>query len=117
MWEAFLDGDVQAALSMYDPDVEWDGTNLPDGRVGRGPDAIMEHIARWSSMWENWNVDVERLVDAGVDHVVVFIHETGRSSSGLDIDERHAELYRIRDGKIVRRQGFADPKDALKALR
>jgi ketosteroid isomerase-like protein len=116
MWEAFLEDDLQSALLLYDSDVEWDGTNLPDGQVGRGLDAIMDHLTRWSAMWEGWNVEVERVIDAGSDHVVVLIRETGRSASGLDMDERHAELYRIRDGRIVRRQGFSDPNDALKAV-
>ena len=31
MWEAFLRNDFEAALSAFEPDVEWDGTNLPDG--------------------------------------------------------------------------------------
>jgi ketosteroid isomerase-like protein len=115
MWQAFLENDVEAALSSYDPDVEWDGTNLPDGQVSRGVDAILDHIARWSAIWESWTVEVERVIDAG-DQVVVLIRETGRSTSGLDMDERHGELYRIRDGRIVRRQGFADPDDALRAV-
>src|ERR1700676_845800 len=113
MWRAFLENDLQAALSSYDPDVEWDGTNLPDGQVGRGLDAIMDHITRWSEMWESWNVEVERVIDAGGDQVVVFIRETGRSTNGLDMDERHAELYRIRDGRIGRRQAFSHPNVAL----
>jgi ketosteroid isomerase-like protein len=116
MWKAFLDNDLQSALSSYDPDVEWDGTNLPDGKVGRGLDAIMDHLNRWSAMWESWNVEVERVIDAGGENVVVLIRETGRSTSGLDMDERHAELYRIRDGMIVRRQGFSDPNGALEAV-
>jgi ketosteroid isomerase-like protein len=116
MWEAFLGNDFQTALSLCDPDVEWDGTNLPDGQTGRGLDAIVDHITRWSDMWESWNVEVERVIDAGGDHVVVFIRETGRSTSGLDIDERHGELYRIRDGRIVRRKGFSDPDEALEAV-
>ena len=113
MWQAFLDNDLETALSLYDPDVEWDGTNLPDGRVGRGLDAIIDHVSRWADMWASWNVEVERVIDAGDDHVVVFIRETGRSTSGLDIDERHGELYRIRNGRIVRREGFSDPEEAL----
>jgi hypothetical protein len=32
------------------------------------------------------------------------------------MDELHAELYDLRGGKIVRRQGFSDPDDALDAL-
>src|SRR5919106_6177473 len=115
MWDAFLANDFETALSSYDPDVEWDGTNLPDGEVGRGIDAIVDHISRWSDMWEGWKVEVERVIDAGGEQVIVFIRETGRSTSGLDMDERHAELYRIRDGKIVRRQGFSDPAEALEA--
>jgi ketosteroid isomerase-like protein len=115
LYQAWARDDVQSALLSYDPDVEWDGTNLPDGQVGRGRDAIMDHLTRWSAMWESWNVEVEQVIDAGGDHVVVFIRETGRSTNGLDMDERHAELYRIRDGRIVRRQGFSDPNDALKA--
>jgi hypothetical protein len=37
MWEAFLRNDFEAALSAFEPDVEWDGTNLPPGgrRCGR----------------------------------------------------------------------------------
>jgi len=46
---------------------------------------------------------------------VVFIRETGRSSSGLDLDERHGELYTVRDGRIVRRQGFSDANQAFEA--
>jgi ketosteroid isomerase-like protein len=116
MWKAFLENDFETALSSYDPDIEWDGTNLPDGKVGRGLDAIMDHMTRWADMWESWNVEVERVIDAGADQVVVFIRETGRSTSGLDMDERHAELYRIRAGRIVRRQGFSDPHEALEAV-
>ena len=117
MWEAFLANDFQTALSSYDPDVEWDGTNLPDGQVGRGLDAIMDHITQWSDIWgESWHVEVERVIDAGGDHIVVFIRETGRSSSGLDMDERHGELYTVRDGRIVRRQGFSDANEALEAV-
>jgi ketosteroid isomerase-like protein len=116
MWEAYLANDYQAALASYDPNVEWDGTNLPDGQVARGLNAVIDHTIRWMGMWQSWNVEVERVIDAGGEHVVVFIRETGRSTSGLDLDERHAELYRIRDGKIVLRQGYADPNEALKAV-
>lgn len=116
MWDAFLAADLQTALSFYDPDVVWDGTNLPDGKVGRGHEAILDHIRRWSNQWEDWTLEVERVIDAGSDHVVLFMRERGRSNSGLQMDERHAELYTFRDGKVVRRQGFSDPDKAMEAL-
>ncbi len=43
------------------------------------------------------------------------MRERGRSASGLTMDERHAELYTLREGKIVRRQGFSNPNEALEA--
>ncbi len=117
MLDAFLANDVQTALSSFDPDVEWDGTNLPDGKVGHGVDAILDHNARWSETWgESWRVEVEKVIDAGSDQVVVLIRERGRSKAGLEMNERHGELYTLRDGRIVRRQGFSDPKEALEAV-
>jgi ketosteroid isomerase-like protein len=116
MWDAFLAGDIQAALSFYDPDVEWDGTNLPDGRIGRGHEAIVDHIRRWAEQWEDWTVEVERIIDGGSEHVVLVMRERGRSNSGLEMDERHAELYAVHGGKVVRRQGFSNPGEALDAV-
>ena len=115
MWDAFLRPDMRTALSYFDPDVEWDGTNLPDGQIERGREAIMGHFRRWANQWDGWTVEVERIIDADSDQVVVVFRERGRSKTGLEMNECHAELYRLRDGKVVRRQGFSDPNEALKS--
>jgi ketosteroid isomerase-like protein len=115
MWEAFLGGDVPTALSFYSPDVEWDGSNLPDGPVGTGHDVIIDHVARWRENWEVWTVDVERIIDVGPDRVILLIREKGKSASGVVMDEIHAELYTLDDDLIVRRQGFSDPSEAFAA--
>ena len=115
MWDAFLAADFQTALSFFVPDVEWDGTNLPDGRIGTGHQEILDHVARWAEVWDDWSVEIERIVEAGSDQVILFMRERGRGDSGLTMDERHAELYTLREGMIVRRQGFSDPSQALEA--
>jgi ketosteroid isomerase-like protein len=115
MWEALLGDDPHKALSFCDPEIVWDGTNLPDGKVARGYAAIVEHAARWAEMWEDWKMEPEQFIDAGGDQVVLVFRETGRSESGLQMDERHAELYRLRDGKVIYREGFSDPDEALVA--
>jgi ketosteroid isomerase-like protein len=116
MWEAFLGHDPTSALSFCDPDIEWDGTNLPDGRIARGHEAVVEHAMRWAEMWDDWRVEPERFIDAGSDQVVLVLREIGRSDSGLHVDERHAELYAVRNGKVVSRKGFSDPDEALAAV-
>ena len=113
MWEAFLRNDAETALAAFDPEVEWDGTNLPDGKISRGLEAVVDHITRWAEMWEVWEVELEDVIDAGKDRVVVFFRERGRSKAGLDVNERHSELYLIRDGKIAYRKGFAHADEAL----
>lgn len=113
MWEAFLRNDFETALAAFDPDVEWDGTNLPDGKISRGLEAIVDHLTRWAEMWETWEVEVDDVIDAGEGRVIAFTRERGRSKAGLDVNERHSELYTIRDGKIVYRKGFSDAEEAL----
>jgi ketosteroid isomerase-like protein len=66
-------------------------------------------------MWDDWRLEPERFIDAGSDKVVIVYREFGRSESGLHMDERHAELYALRDGKVVYRKGGLDPREALEA--
>jgi ketosteroid isomerase-like protein len=113
MWEAFLRNDAEAAAAAFDPDVEWGGTNLPDGKISRGLDAVLDHATRWAEMWESWEVELEDVINAGEDRVIAFIRERGRSKAGLDLNEQHSELYVLRAGKIVYRKGFSDADEAL----
>ena len=114
MWDSFVRGDFRAGLSVYDPDVEWDGTNLPDGTVSRGHEAVVEHVRKWAAVWETWEVELEKVIDAGEDRVIAFIRERGRTKAGLEVNELHSELYRVRDGKIAYRKGFSDADEALR---
>jgi ketosteroid isomerase-like protein len=113
MWEAFLRGDPDAVKASFDPDVEWDGTNLPDGTVVRGYAAAVDHVTRWAGTWETWKVELEEVIDAGEDRVVAFIRERGRTTAGLEVNERHSELYVVRDRRIVYRKGFSEADQAL----
>jgi ketosteroid isomerase-like protein len=113
MLEAFIRNDLETTLACLDPNIEWDGTNLPDGKIARGLDAVLDHAARWADMWEGWEVELEDVIDAGGDKVIAFIRERGRSKAGLDMDEQHSELYIVRAGRIIYRKGFSDPHEAL----
>jgi ketosteroid isomerase-like protein len=115
LWAAFLRSDAEGARARLDADVEWDGRNLPDGSVARGLDHVADHIRRWADMWETWEVELEDVIDAGEDRMIVFFHERGRSKAGVDVNERHSELYVVKGGEIVYRKGFSDAGEALAA--
>ena len=113
MWEAFLRNDFESALSAIAPDVEWDGTNLPDGTISRGHDAVLDHLSRWTEMWDTWEVELEEVIEADQHRVIAFIRERGRTKTGLEVNERHSELYTVRHGEIAYRKGFSDADQAL----
>jgi ketosteroid isomerase-like protein len=115
MWDAFLRGDAEGALALFHPAVVWDGRNLPDGRVAHGVGEVINHVSRWAEIWEDWTVDVEQVIDAGGDQVLLLMRERGTGRSGMAMDERHAEVYTVRDGKVVGRIGYSDPAEALEA--
>ena len=108
-----LGNDFETALSAFDPDVQWDGTNLPDGRISAGLDAVVEHLTKWAELWDSWEIELEQVIDAGGDQVIAFIRERGRTAAGLEMNERHSELYTVNDGRIVYRKGFSDADEAL----
>ena len=116
VFTALQGGDYATALSAYADDVEWDGRNLPDGKLGRGHAAIIDHTAKWSAQWSDWTVQLEDADEVAPGIVVAYIRERGTSDSGVEMDERHAEAYLVRDGKIVRRVGFSDPAEACRAV-
>ena len=73
MWDAFARGDGRASLEAFHPDVEWDGRNIPDGVLGRGRQVVLDHARHWSSIWDDWTVEVEKLVQVTPDTVVTYI--------------------------------------------
>ena len=116
MYDAFAKGDFQTALGAFHPEVEWDGRNFPDGQIGRGHQAVIDHTQRWSAIWQDWTIELEDLEEVAPGVVVAFIRERGKSEAGVTMDERHAEAYLVRNGKIVRRVGFSDPSQAKGAV-
>jgi ketosteroid isomerase-like protein len=116
-YDALAAGDGEAALNAFDPDVEWDGRNIPDGVLGRGREAVLDHAVHWASIWDDWTVEVEELTQVTPDTVIAYTRERGRSENGVVMDERHGEVYVVRNDKIVRRVGFSDPAEALPAVR
>jgi ketosteroid isomerase-like protein len=92
LYDAYLRGDAATALAAFDPDIEWDATHHPDGRVYRGYDGIQQFLREWQDLWESTWSQPERFLEAG-DEVVVLTREMTRlKGSGLEVTERHAEI-------------------------
>lgn len=113
--DAYVRRDKGTALAAYDPEVEFDVSIRPEGRVYRGLEGLVEAVRTWSGTWDDYRVEVEEILDAG-NHVVVADHQTGRGKgSGAPLDQRTFWVYTLRDGKIVRVVWFPSREQALKA--
>ena len=75
--EAYQAGDITASVVDVDPGVEFDMTFRPEGRIFRGHDGIAEAMRTWTGTFEDWSFEVEDVIDAG-DQVLVIVRESGR---------------------------------------
>jgi dihydropteroate synthase len=107
---AFRRGDYEAAIAPIHEDVVYEF----DLGTFRGHDGIRRVYASWLSAWEDSDSVTERVIGAG-DRVVAFIRNRGRSrASGVELDERVALVYTLRDGKVVHMKNYRDRAEALR---
>jgi ketosteroid isomerase-like protein len=115
--EAFSRGEIQAALRSADPDAVVDWTRSPglERGVYRGHEQARRFMGTFHELFERVQVDPEDLVVHG-DTVIVptCMRVTGRY--GIELETRHASLFRLRHGLIVLWRFFIDRSDALAAV-
>jgi ketosteroid isomerase-like protein len=100
-FDAFLRGDLESAMDVFDPAVEWDVSMRVDGRIFHGHDGVRQGIATWLSAWEDYRLDVEEYIDQG-DNVIVLATEGGRGKgSGIESEQRVKFTWTLADGRVV----------------
>jgi ketosteroid isomerase-like protein len=116
-FECFERRDWERAAGLYDPGVEQHGTvgGVEEGQVLRGPEAIRRSLESEDEIWAEHRMEPEEFIDAG-DRVVVLIREYQRGkTSGIETGVETAVIMDLRDGRIVRAQGYMDRAEALRA--
>jgi ketosteroid isomerase-like protein len=69
-------------------------------------------LAEWTAAWDDWELEVDVLHDAG-EQVVAVIHQRGRSKvTGIPVDMFLAQVWTVRDGRETRMEMHSDPADA-----
>jgi ketosteroid isomerase-like protein len=117
VYECVNQGDWERMAELVDPDVEQLGTvgGLEDRSRARGLSEIRQLYENDEEAWDEYRIEPERLIDAG-DRVVVFQLEYQRGkSSGIELVTETASIVDLRDGQVVRMQGYMDRDAALNA--
>jgi ketosteroid isomerase-like protein len=116
--DAFVSGDVDRAIELFHPEVEWHGTvgGIEEGQVWHGPETVVRNLANYFREWGEFEMRAERYIDAGGDDVVVFLREIAKGrESGIEMETETATIYTVRDGKLWRVRPFLDREVALRA--
>jgi ketosteroid isomerase-like protein len=115
LYAAVSAGDASTASEFADPNLEW----ISDPRLGMGPirgrDSVHEFFVDTASSFGELEVEVEELLEHG-DRVLVFLRLSGSgAASGAAFEIRIAHLWTLRDGRVVRGEGYGNRDEALEA--
>lgn len=96
-----------------DEKVEIHDHDIPEHGDYRGHQGFMRWLSDWSEPWSEWSLELEEVLDAG-DQVVVVIHLTAKgAASGVSVDRHDSLVYGFRDGKIARIDYFNSRQQGL----
>jgi ketosteroid isomerase-like protein len=118
----------QAALARDDPgawfdseaiaaDAEWVMfPGFPGPPSYRGGDGFVEFLRTWTEDFEDWSIELERLIDAGDDRVVALFRQTATGKgSGVPVELHFGQVQELKDSRVNRIRNYPDPAEALKA--
>jgi ketosteroid isomerase-like protein len=117
--ETYNRRDVEAHLSLWDPECEW----LPFLTAGtEGENAYRGHdgIRRWfrdtDEMFSEVKWEVQEVRDLGDDRGVILgtIRARGRVS-GAEVSSPLGQLFELRDGRILRGRAYPSHEETLAA--
>jgi ketosteroid isomerase-like protein len=108
---------LEADMSLFDPDVTYEDTTLPDhvGEIYRGHDGVIRATERWVEPFEGLKIDGERIVGQGDSLVSIHRFRAKARHTGIELEGPVAYLWTLQNGKVIHFQSFQDPEQALKA--
>jgi ketosteroid isomerase-like protein len=120
--EGFQHRQHERAFELYDPEIEWDASGLAESMpdiagVFHGHEGVRAYWRNWLSAWSDLRFEIEDVLDAGDDVVLLIRNQRqwGRSS-GIEAEmPPYGMVFTIRGGKVVRWRIFPDQQSALEA--
>ena len=118
MYRAWNSGDMEALADVFDAEVEVRPalSTFLASSVYRGHDGVAAWYAETYEPWVEMTAEPQRFIDAG-ERTVVVVGLLARVPGGeVDLEGEIAHVVTIRDGRIVKLDGYDAPEDALSAV-
>jgi ketosteroid isomerase-like protein len=111
LFRALDSDDYAAALQHFDPEVVW----RPTEGTYHGLEGVGAHLIEWLEPWDEHHIEAEGFADLG-ELVLAEIRLTARGeASGMEIDQRFFQLYRVEDDRIRQMDEFVTRREAVAA--
>lgn len=119
-YEGFGRRDMDAILSVMDPDIEWDATDaLAHTGVYQGHEGVTDYIDSLSAAWLEFHLNPEQFTESSDGaRVMVLGSVTGRlAANGQEVEARFAHVLQLDDeGKVTRLKVCLDREAALREM-
>ena len=118
-FDAYTAGDIETVLSLCDEDIVI--TQAPEvpgvPPQQRGHDGVIEAFGLWPEQWDDFRVELVRVVADRGDHVVVTTRQSGRGKqSGVEVVGDFTFAFTVREGRITEWRIFVHEDQAVAAL-
>jgi ketosteroid isomerase-like protein len=102
-----LHGSIDNLLNSLHPEVVvTEAASLPFGGTFKGIAGVQDLFGQMFPTWDDLKIGVEKLFDGG-DQVVAILRLTARAkATGTPVDMQLAELWTLREGKVVALKPF-----------
>jgi ketosteroid isomerase-like protein len=111
------DPDLNVDLLDAEAVMDWTASRAPYSGVYRGRDEIFAFWRIFSDAWEEWNVDLQEVIEIDAETVlcVTLVRARGRGSQ-IPIEARGAGVWSVRDRKVTRATLYQNKAEALEAV-
>lgn len=118
IYEAFGAGDVQTIMNSVADDAEWINhgpASIPYAGARKGKAQILEFFQAIAGSTTGAKVTPEHFVGQGETVLSTGRYTATVSTTGARIDSPVAHIFTVRDGKVVRWEGFSDSAQVAEA--
>jgi ketosteroid isomerase-like protein len=114
-YEGFTRRDMDAVLSVMDPEIEWDATDaLAHTGLYHGHKGVTDYITSLSAAWDDYQLIPEEFSEADDGaHVMVLGLVKGTLAGGQAVEARFAHVLQLDGGKVTRLKVCLDREAAL----
>ena len=114
IYDGMLRGELDPWLAVVDEDSEW---RWPPGMIEgatvfRGPEGVRRGTSMWAEAWEQLAMEPQELLERGDEILVIVRYRARGRTSGLEIDEHVAHLWRFEGERLAEMSMRANAKRA-----